>query len=222
MQQGLETRILLAATLCDAQIRRRPYRQKPPTLSRRSLNEYGPFTITRRITEVVADLTGSHCLPAARTDAYWKAFFSDFMHVEGVTLVIDDSDAHPYPRASSFFEAYQRPHMRTTHGAHLELLGYLLNRSDLLNLGREDGWHACGFHMFYEELLGAFSDPTPLQHEAALMVARLLTYCVSMLETVSILEQLKPVRPLLDSLHTGCIPVAHDKTTGTLFLKNWR
>lgn len=222
MQEELEARIETAATLCDAQIRRRPYRQRPPILSPRDLDDYGPHIIAERIMQVVADLTGSRSLPAARTDKYWKAFFSEFIHVEGVRYVINDLDAYPYPKASTFFEAYQRPHMRTIHGTLLKILGYFSRGPYLAKIGLEDGWVACGYQLFHKELLGTFSDPTPLQEEATVMVARLLTYSVSMLETVSVLEQLEPVRPLLDALNTGCIPVAYDKATGTLFLKNWR
>ncbi|MBP6944716.1 hypothetical protein KBD61_00610 [Patescibacteria group bacterium] len=223
MQEELEARIEIATTLCDAQIRRRRFRQQnPPTLSTRALNQYGPSVIAKGIQQVVADLTGSHSLPAARTDKYWKAFFSTYAQVEHVTLVHDELATSRCPGASSFFEAQERVYMRTTYGAGIQLFGHLFNRPDLVRVGREDGWQTYGFQLFYDELLGTFSDPTPLQHEAVLMVARLLTYCVSMLETISVLEQLEPVRPLLDALNTGCIPVAYDKTTGTLFLKNWR
>ncbi len=223
MDQELQARVQQAAALCNAQIRRRAFRQRnPPILSTRALNEYGPDVIVKSITEVVADLTGSRSLPVTRTDKYWKAFFSVFIHVERVILVTDDSDTYPYHRVSPLFEAYQRPYMRTTLGAGLQVLGYFFRRRSLVDIGQEDGWNACGFQMFYQELLGSFLNPTPLQHEAVVMVARLLTYCTSMLESVSILEQLAPVRSLLNALQTGCIPVAYDKTTGTLFLKNWR
>ncbi len=223
MQKELEERVTQAAAKCKAYIERRlPFHQQPPSLSVMALHEHGPQVIADLILQVVADLTGSCSLPAARTDKYWKAFFSGFIQVKRVTYVINDMDVYLYPKASPFFEAHQRPYMRTTLGAGLQIVGYVFKRPSLANVGREDGWQIHGFQLFHDELLGTFSDPTPLQYEATVMVARLLAYCVSMLETVSVLEQLEPVRQLLNALNTGCVPVAYDKTTGTLFLKNWR
>lgn len=223
MQRELQERVKQAAAKCEAYIGRRPsFSWEAPSLSAIALREHGPKVIAHLILQVVADLTGSCSLPAARTDKYWKAFFSEFIQVKRVTYVINDIDVYLYPKVSPFFEAHQRPYMRTTLGAGLQVLGYFFRRRSLVDIGQEDGWNACGFQMFYQELLGSFLNPTPLQHEAVVMVARLLTYCTSMLESVSILEQLAPVRSLLNALHTGCIPVAYDKTTGTLFLKNWR
>lgn len=223
MQEELKTLIEAAATQCDAQIRRRPYRQKAPALSSLDLNDHGPTVIAKKIQQVVAELSRSRSLPAARTFEYWKKFFSLYAEVKQVVLVRgNELSISKYPGASQFFEARERIYMRTRQGAELQFFGHLFDRPDLVRLGREDGWQVCGFQLFYEELLDSFSDPTPLQHEAVLMAARVLAYCVSMLKTVSVLDELRHIRPALDALNKGCVPVTYDQATATLYVKNWR